>query len=281
MRTRNARLAAIRSFFRYAALRHPEHAGLIARVLGHPNQAPGTKGGLLPDRSRGRGLGRPPGPEDLDRQAGPRPAGVAVQTGLRVSELTGLRNQDVELGTGAHVRCVGKGRKERCTPLDPVSASPLCGSGCKSAAADPTTRCSRPGGAARSPRRRRAPGHQARRHRRTALPIPADQAPDATHPEAQLRHGSARAGVDRTVIALWLGHEGRDNGQLPPCRHVHQGASPRPRTTPRQTRPLPRRPAARLPRQPPIPGIMPPRTGRTSLPARAPPDPPHIIRRRA
>ena len=115
VRTRNARLAAIRSFFRYAALRHPEHAGLIARVLSIPTKRAVRKevrhldddevDALLAAPDRGTWTGR----RDhvlLD---------VAVQTGLRVSEVTGLRVGDVELGTGAHVRCLGKGRKERWT----------------------------------------------------------------------------------------------------------------------------------------------------------------------
>lgn len=50
---------------------------------------------------------------------------VAIDTGLRVSELTGLRNRDVELGTGAHVSCGGKGRKRRVTPLRKQTAAVL------------------------------------------------------------------------------------------------------------------------------------------------------------
>jgi site-specific recombinase XerD len=42
---------------------------------------------------------------------------LAVQTGLRLSEMTGLKHQDIILGAGAHVRLIGKGRKERCTPI--------------------------------------------------------------------------------------------------------------------------------------------------------------------
>jgi integrase/recombinase XerD len=116
-RTRNARLSAIRSFFRYAALRHPEHAALIARVLAIPAKRC--------ERAEVSYLTRP----ELDALLAAPDQGtwtgrrdhalldVAAQTGLRVSELTGLRNQDVELGTGAHIRCTGKGRKQRCTPL--------------------------------------------------------------------------------------------------------------------------------------------------------------------
>src|SRR6266542_1637076 len=114
VRTRNARLAAVRSFFRYAALCHPEHADLIARVLAIPAKKADRNelcylsqpeaDALLAAPDRGTWTGR----RDhalLD---------VAIQTGLRVSELTGLRNRDISLGTGAHARVMGKGRKERC-----------------------------------------------------------------------------------------------------------------------------------------------------------------------
>ncbi|CAN5789287.1 hypothetical protein BH09ACT7_BH09ACT7_60270 [soil metagenome] len=117
IRTRNARLAAIHSLFRFAALEHPEHADLISRVLSIPQKrfdrvivAFLTKGEVeailaVPDR---------------DTWIGRRDHAlltVAVQTGLRVAELTGLRREDVVLTTGPHVRCRGKGRKQRSTPL--------------------------------------------------------------------------------------------------------------------------------------------------------------------
>ncbi|HYA50737.1 MAG TPA: site-specific integrase, partial [Streptosporangiaceae bacterium] len=110
-RTRNARLAAIRSFFHYAALRHPEHAGLIARVLAIPAKRC--------DRTEVCYLTRPEldalvAAPDRTSWTGRRDHALldlAIQTGLRVSELTGLRNQDIKLGAGAHARCTGKGRK--------------------------------------------------------------------------------------------------------------------------------------------------------------------------
>jgi integrase/recombinase XerD len=117
VRTRNARLSAIHSFFQYAAVLHPEHAELIQRVLAIPEKRFDTAlvayltlpeiDALLasPDRSTWTGQ------RDYTLLL------LAVQTGLRVSELAGLRRQDVELGVGAHVRCRGKGRKERCTPI--------------------------------------------------------------------------------------------------------------------------------------------------------------------
>jgi site-specific recombinase XerD len=124
-RTRNARLAALRSFFFFAALRHPEHGALIARVLAIPTkrcdraevtylvQAEADAVPAAPDRRTWTGR------RDhalLD---------VALQTGLRASELTGLRNQDVEPGTGAHVQCWGNGRKQRCTPLSKQTVAVL------------------------------------------------------------------------------------------------------------------------------------------------------------
>jgi len=118
VRTRNARLAAIRSFFHYAALRHPEHGGLIAAVLAIPSKRRERKEVCYLTGPEVDALVESP---DRDTWTGRRDHAlltVAVQTGLRVSELTGLRNRDIELGTGAHVRCEGKGRKERSTPLD-------------------------------------------------------------------------------------------------------------------------------------------------------------------
>lgn len=122
-RSRNARLAAIRSLFRFAALRHPEHAQLIAQVLAIPQKhsdkghvcflEPEEVDALLAVADRGTWTGR----RDHAMVA------LAVQTGLRLSELTGLTCADVVLGTGAHVHCSGKGRKERCVPLTSANVS--------------------------------------------------------------------------------------------------------------------------------------------------------------
>ena len=121
--TRNARLAAVHSLFRFAALRHPEHAGLIQRVLAIP-----TKRNDRPDisyltRAEIDALLAAP---DLAARLGRRDRAmlaVAVQTGLRASELVGLRRQDVILGVGAHITCTGKGRKQRSTPLTAETAA--------------------------------------------------------------------------------------------------------------------------------------------------------------
>jgi integrase/recombinase XerD len=116
-RTRNARLAAIHSFYRFAALEHPEHAHTIARVMAIPAKRhernilsyldPGEIKALLDAPDPGTWLGR----RDHALLV------LMIQTGVRVSELTGLRNSDVHLGTGAHIRVTGKGRKKRATTL--------------------------------------------------------------------------------------------------------------------------------------------------------------------
>lgn len=123
--TRNARLAAIHSFFRYAAVHAPQHAAVIQQVL------------AIPPQRRDRAIVdylTPPEAEALI--AAPNPATwlgrrdhvlllFAVHTGLRVSELTSTNIGDVHLGIGAHVRCTGKGRKQRCTPLTKPTAASL------------------------------------------------------------------------------------------------------------------------------------------------------------
>ena len=124
-RTRNARLAAIHSLFNFAALRHPEHAALIQRVLAIPTKRYSRTdvsfleadeiNALIAGTNRDKWIGR----RDHALLV------TAIQTGLRVSELIGLCCADVYLGKGAYVRCVGKGRKQRCTPLTSQTVSIL------------------------------------------------------------------------------------------------------------------------------------------------------------
>jgi integrase/recombinase XerD len=121
VRTRNNRLAAVHSLFAYAALRHPEHAASIQRMLAIPQKrfernlvtflVEKEVDALLASCDRTTWTGR----RDHAMLV------LAVQTGLRMSELVGLRCQDLVFGTGPHVHCVGKGRKERRTPLLPLT----------------------------------------------------------------------------------------------------------------------------------------------------------------
>ena len=116
-RSRNARLAALRSFYHYAAMQAPQHMGVIQRVLAIPYKRLTRRLVTYLTRSEVQAV-----LDSVDKSTwiGRRNHAmflVAVQTGLRLSELTGLRQKDAVLEAGAHVHCVGKGRKERCTPL--------------------------------------------------------------------------------------------------------------------------------------------------------------------
>jgi integrase/recombinase XerD len=208
--TRNARLAAIRSLFRHAALHAPEDAAVIARVLAIPpkrcDQAivdyltAAETDALLAAPDRGTWLGR------RDHAL----LTLAAQTGLRVSELTNLRRQDLHLGPGAHVRCHGKGRKDRITPLTRPTITVM-----RMWLAD------HPG----------QPDHTLFPTRRGS-PLSNDAVEDLVSKHAAacptltgrtisphtLRHSCAmallHAGTDISVIALWLGHEQIDTAMI-------------------------------------------------------------------
>jgi len=207
VRTRNARLAAIRSMFRYAALRHPEHSALIQRVLAVPDKrSERTMVSFLGDIEVDSLLTAP----DRRTWTGRRDyalLAVAVQTGLRVSELTGLTRGDVQLGHGAHVRCFGKGRKERCTPLSAATASVVRGwlkeiHPGASTPLFPTARNTRLSADA-------VQDLVAKHVEQAAKMCPSLLTKHVT--PHTLRHTAAmrliHAGVDPIVISLWLGHE--------------------------------------------------------------------------
>ena len=206
-RTRNARLAAIHSLFRYAALRHPEHAAVIARVLAIPpkrfNKALIT---YLTEQEITALLAAP----DPATWTGRRDRALlmlACQTGLRATELTGLTIGDVHLGTGAHVSCTGKGRKQRITPLTTATTTVLRGWLTERAGlpADPLF-VTRRG----TPLSRDALERRIARYAATATLACPTLREKKVSPHV-LRHSAAmrllNAGVDTSVIALWMGHE--------------------------------------------------------------------------
>jgi site-specific recombinase XerD len=207
-RTRNVRLTAIRSLFSYAALRHPEHALLIQQVLGIPPKrfdkrivtfltAPEVDALIAaPDQSRWEGR--------RDRVL----MLLAVQTGLRVSELAGLNCSDVTLGTGASVRCEGKGRKQRAVPITgPVEAL------MRVWLIERAGHAGEPLFPTRTGRRlsRDAIALRVSTHATAAAQRCPSMLGKRIHPHI-LRHSCAmsllQAGVDTSVIALWLGHAG-------------------------------------------------------------------------
>ena len=213
-RTRNARLAAIHSLFRYAALRHPEHAEVIARVLAIPpkrfDRALVT---YLTEPEVNALLTAP----DKQTQTGRRDHALlllATQTGLRISELTGLTCEDVHLGTGAHVSCTGKGRKQRITPLTPATVTVLRAWLAERGAGpgQPLFPARTGGRLSRDAVERRLALHAATAAAR--CPSLASKT-ITTH---TLRHTAAmrllHAGTDTSVIALWLGHEQAETTQI-------------------------------------------------------------------
>jgi site-specific recombinase XerD len=214
VRTRNARLAAIRSLFRYAALRHPEHAAVIERVLAIP-----------PKRFERRLVTFLTEPEVDALLAAPDRAtwtgrrdhallALAVQTGLRASELIGLRWADLHLGVAAHISCLGKGRKQRITPLTaPVVAVLRAWLSERVAHANDPLFITRAGTMlSRDALERRLATYVA-----MAVPV-CPSLREKTITLHVLRHTAAmrllHAGVDTSVIALWLGHEQVDTTQI-------------------------------------------------------------------
>jgi integrase/recombinase XerD len=205
-RTRNARLAAIRSFYRYAALEHPEHAATIERTLAIPLKRT--------DRPLVTWLTKPEleallAAPDQQTWTGRRDHAMillAAQTGLRASELTNVRISDIELGVGAHVQTLGKGRRERVTPLTDTTVRTLRAwlkerGGMPADPLFPT----RTGGVLTR-------DALARRLTKYAT-IAATGCPSLTSKTVTphvLRHTAAmrllRAKVDSSMIALWLGH---------------------------------------------------------------------------
>jgi integrase/recombinase XerD len=214
IRTRNVRLTAVRSLFRYAALYHPEHAAVIQRVLAIPPKRYERRlVCFLTDPEVEALLAAP----DRRTWTGRRDHALfatAVQTGLRISELIRLRCGDVHLGAGPHVSCVGKGRKQRVTPLTAsvVAALRTWLSERRGHVTDTlfTTRTGRT-------LSRDALEHRLATHVATAGNL-CPSLRDKKITVHVLRHTSAmrllHAGVDTSVIALWLGHEQLETTQM-------------------------------------------------------------------
>jgi site-specific recombinase XerD len=213
-RSRNLRLTALRSFFRFAAFEAPAHSAQIQRVLAIPGKR--FRRTLVPFLTRAEVEALLAAP-DQRSWSGRRDHAfmlLAVQTGLRLSEMTGLQRPDLILGTGAHVRVMGKGRKERCTPLARSTLTVL-----KAWLREPP----RGDGQVLFPNAKgqRLSVHGVQyllnKHRLKACLV----CPSLKHKRVtvhRLRHTMAmellQAGVDRSVIALWLGHERVETTQI-------------------------------------------------------------------
>jgi integrase/recombinase XerD len=207
VRTRNARLAAIHSLFRYAALRHPEDAAVIARVLAVPPKRFSRNVVTYLTREETAALLAASNQTTWTGRRDYAMLVLATQTGLRVSELTGLTVADLHLGAGPHVSCHGKGRKQRITPLTPTTVAVLQGWLGERAASSAEPLFSTRRGTALT---RDAVERRLALYARAAADHCASLAGKKVTPHV-LRHSAAMnllaAGVDATVIALWLGHE--------------------------------------------------------------------------
>lgn len=213
-RTRNLRLVAVHSFFRFASYEAPTHSAQIARVLAIPSKK--FTRTLVPFMSRPEVDALLAAP-DQRTWSGRRDHAlllVAVQTGFRLSELTGIRRDDVVLGTGSHVRVTGKGRKERCTPLSKDSRAVV------------TAWLREPVRAPDQPVFPNARGGQlsahgvqylVAKHVATARRACPSLARKRVSPHV-LRHTTAmdlvHEGIDRSTLALWLGHESIETTQI-------------------------------------------------------------------
>jgi integrase/recombinase XerD len=213
-RTRNNRLAALHAFFQYVSISEPALALHCQRILAIPSKRHERGPVAFLTEEESAALVAAP---NLNTWIGRRDRALlllAVQTGLRNTELTSLRRQDVKFGTGAHVRCFGKGRKMRCTPLRPDVAGVLQEwlSRQGGTPGDPVFPSSNGGRMSADALQRLVAKHVAAA-RQTCPSLNGKTVTPHT-----LRHGAAMAllqrGVDLTVIALWLGHESTETTQI-------------------------------------------------------------------
>jgi len=213
-RSRNVRLAAIRSFFSYVALREPALGAVAQRVLAIKGKHSAKTPVDYLTRAEAEALVAAP---DQGTWAGRRDRTLlllTLQTGLRVSEVVGLRCQDLVLGTGAHVRCTGKGRKTRCVPLrkEVVAALRVW---LREQNAQPVA--SLFPSARGVPMSRDGVEYLLAKHVAAARHGCSTLKAKRVTPHV-LRHTTAmdllQHGVDRSVIALWLGHESMESTQV-------------------------------------------------------------------
>lgn len=206
-RSRNLRLTAIRSFYRHVAFELPDRTEQCQCILAIPCKCYTQKQIHYLSRQEIDALLAAP---DLKTWSGRRDHAwlmLAIQTGLRLSELTGLKPEDTHLGVGPYVHVLGKGRKERCTPLTKQTVAilqawlkePVLGGGQFLFPNRRGGRLSNDGGQ-----------YLLAKHVTTAAKVCSSLRNKRVSPHV-LRHTAAmellQAGVDTTVIALWLGHE--------------------------------------------------------------------------
>lgn len=213
-RTRNLRLTAIHSFFRYAAFESPERSAQIQRVLAIPAKRFARALVNFLTRAEVDALLAAP---DQGTWSGRRDHALmllAVQTGLRLSELTSLQHESLSLAVGAHVRVIGKGRKERCTPLSKSTHSVMA-----AWLQEPPIAYGQP--LFPNARGGRLSSHGVHYLLGKHVSAAAEVCPSLKRKRVTphvLRHTTAmdllQAGVEQAVIALWLGHESIETTQI-------------------------------------------------------------------
>jgi site-specific recombinase XerD len=246
IRTRNLRLTAIHSFFRFAAFELPEHSAQIQRVLAIPSKrytrtlvsflTRPEVDALLAAPDRGTWSGRRDHAFIL----------TAAQTGFRLSEMTGLKREDLLLGVGAHLRVIGKGRRERCTPLAKATRAVLKAWLREPARGEDNVLFPNARGGRLSVH---GVQYLLNKHRRTA----ARTCPSLKQKRVtvhRLRHTMAvdmlQEGVDRSTIALWLGHQHVQTTQIYLDATPAMKEKALDKVTPHQGRPSRYRPDDRL-----------------------------------
>jgi len=245
-RTRNLRLTAVHSFFRFAAFEAPTHAAQIQRVLAIP--AKRFTRALVSFLSRQEVDALLAAP-DQNTWSGRRDHALlllAVQTGLRLSELTGLRHEDLYIGTGAHVRVIGKGRKERCTPLSKSTRAVLA-----AWIREPPRAEDQP--LFPNARGSRISAHGVHYLLNKHVAAAAGKCPSLKSKRVSphvLRHTTAmdllQEGVEPSTIALWLGHESVETTQIYLDADLEMKQAVLDRTTPPEGKPGRYRPNDRL-----------------------------------
>ena len=244
--SRNVRLTAIRSFFRYAAFQEPTQSEHIQRVLAIPSKRLARPMVAFLIREEIEALLASPDPHTWIGRRDHALLQLAAQTGLRLSELTSLDRHALVLDSGAHVRCHGKGRKERCTPLTKQTVAVL-----KAWLKEP----------ARGTNDILFPNLRGGRLSADAVQyllakyvvIAKQRCPALKHKRVTphvLRHSSAmellQAGVDTSVIALWLGHESIETTQIYLHAHLALKEAALAKTTPLNAKPARFRPGDKL-----------------------------------
>jgi site-specific recombinase XerD len=245
-RTRNLRLTAVHSFFRFAAFETPTHAAHIQRVLAIPaKRFTRALVSFLSRREVDALLAAP----DQNTWSGRRDHALlllAVQTGLRLSELTGLRHEDLHIGTGAHVSVIGKGRKERCTPLSKSTGAVLA-----AWIREPPRAEDQP--LFPNARGSRISAHGVHYLLNKHVAAAAGKCPSLKGKRVSphvLRHTTAmdllQEGVEPSTIAIWLGHESVETTQIYLDANLEMKQAVLDRTTPPEGKPGRYRPDDRL-----------------------------------